>query len=237
MSEPYGLMVPEPCASCTAKNVGFFCNLSTPATQALDAAKYTTAFPRGAVLFVERQLAGGVFIVCQGRVKLAMNSRDGKGVILKVVGGGETLGVSAAVSGKAYELSAETLDPSQISFIKRGEFLRLMREHPEITLRVIEQLSAKYNFACREIRSLGLSRCAAEKFAKLLLDWSSTNLRAGGKSTIHVTFTHDDIAQMIGCSRETVTRLLTEFKRKQLVVMHGCSLTIQNKPGLESIAA
>ncbi len=237
MSEPYGLTVPETCANCTAKNAGFFCNLSTAALQALDGAKYTTAFPRGATLFVEGQVAGGVSIVCQGRVKLAMNSRDGRGVILKVVGAGEILGLSAAVSGKAYELSAETLAPCQISFIKRGEFLRLMREHPEVTFRVIEQLSAKYNFACREIRSLGLSRSAAEKFANLLLDWSSSNLRAGGKGTISITFTHDEIAQMIGCSRETVTRLLTDFKRKQLVQMHGCSLVIQNKPGLERIAA
>jgi CRP/FNR family cyclic AMP-dependent transcriptional regulator len=237
MSEPYGLMVPETCANCTAKNAGFFCNLSTDAMQALDAAKYASAFPRGAVLFVEGQMAAGVSLICQGRVKLAMNSHDGRGVILKVVGSGEILGLSAAVSGKAYELSAETLDPCQISFIKRGDFLRLMREHPEISFRVIEQLSAKYNFACREIRSLGLSRCAAEKFAKLLLDWSSSNVREVSKRTINITFTHDEIAQMIGCSRETVTRLFTDFKRKQLVQMHGCSLVIQNKPGLERIAA
>ncbi len=238
MSEPYGLAVPESCTTCKAKQNGFFCNVQAAAAHALDTARYATPYPRGAVLFVEGQVASGIFILCQGRVKLSMSSRDGRSVILKIVGPGEILGLSATIAGKHYELGAETVDPCQVSFIKRAQFLHLMSEFPEISHRVIAQLSEKYNFACREIRALGLSRSTAEKFAKLLLDWSGDKkLGAEAKSTIKITFTHDEIAQMIGCSRETITRLMTDLKHKQVIHVHGCNLLIQNRSALERLAA
>jgi len=85
------------------------------------------------------------------------------------------LGLSASESGKPYELTAETVDPCQVNFVKREDFLRFLRENSDACLRVAEQLSEKYKTACREIRSLRLSHSAAEKVAKQLLDRSVKN--------------------------------------------------------------
>jgi CRP/FNR family transcriptional regulator len=147
------------------------------------------------------------------------------------------LGLSATVSGKPYELTAETVDPCQVNFVKREDFLRFLKEHADACLRVAEQLSEKYNTACREIRSLGLSHSAAEKLAKLLLEWSAKNGEAAkAEPRVKLALTHEEIAQMIGTSRETVTRLFADLKRRQIVQAKGSTLLIRNKAALKALA-
>ena len=237
MLSPYGLEIVESCVTCRLRADKIFCNLPTQTVQALEAIKYTTAYPKGAVLFVEGQAPRGVFILCRGRVKLSICSSDGKTLILKIAEPGEVLGLSASVSGKPYELTAETLDPCQVNFVKREDFLRFLREHNDVTLRVAEQLSEKYNTACHEIRSLGLAHSAAEKLAKLLLEWSMKNGGARQPERMKLTLTHEEIAQMIGTSRETVTRLFADFKKRQLIQLKGSTLVIRNRAALESLVS
>jgi CRP/FNR family transcriptional regulator len=80
------------------------------------------------------------------------------------------MGLSATVSGTPYELTAESVDPCQVNFVKREDFQRLLKEHSDVCLHVAEQLSDNYNTACREFRAIGLPHSAAEKLAKLLLE-------------------------------------------------------------------
>lgn len=237
MLSPYGLDIIESCLACKLRVDKIFCDLPDPALQALEQIKYATAYPKGAILFVEGQAPRGIFVLCKGRVKLSICSTDGKTLILKIAEGGEVLGLSASVSGKPYELTAETIDPCQINFVKREDFLRFLKEQPDACMRVAEQLSEKYNSACREIRSLGLSHSAAEKLAKLLLEWTAKN----GEGTkqeprIKLALTHEEIAQMIGTSRETVTRLFAEMKKRQIVQSKGSTLVIRNKVALKALA-
>lgn len=234
---PYGLDIIESCLGCKMRADHIFCDLPTTALQAFEQMKYATAYPKGAVLFVEGQAPRGIFVLCKGRVKLSICSTDGKTLILKIAEAGEVLGLSATLSGKPYELTAETIDPCQINFVKREDFMRFLREHSEACLRVAEQLSDKYNAACREIRSLGLSHSAAEKLAKLLLEWTNKNGEATKtEPRVKLALTHEEIAQMIGTSRETVTRLFAELKKKQVVQSKGSTLVIKNKSALKAIA-
>ncbi len=237
MLSPYGLDIIESCLGCKMRADHIFCDLPTAALQSFEQVKYATAYPKGAVLFVEGQAPRGIFVLCKGRVKLSICSTDGKTLILKIAEAGEVLGLSATLSGKPYELTAETIDPCQINFVKREDFLRFLREHSEACLRVAEQLSDKYNAACREIRSLGLSHSAAEKLAKLLLEWTNKNGEASKtEPRVKLALTHEEIAQMIGTSRETVTRLFAELKKKQVVQSKGSTLVIKNKSALKAIA-
>jgi CRP/FNR family transcriptional regulator, cyclic AMP receptor protein len=235
---PYGLDIIESCFTCKLRAERIFCDLGASALQSFEAIKYATAYPKGAVLFVEGQSPRGIFVLCKGRVKLSISSSDGKTLILKIAEAGEVLGLSAAVSGKPYELTAETIDPCQVNFIKREDFLRFLREHADACFRVAEQLSDKYNSACHEIRALGLSHSAAEKLAKLLLEWSSKHGEVQKQEPrLKLALTHEEIAQMIGTSRETVTRLFAELKKKQILHAKGSTLLIRNKAALKQIAS
>ena len=233
MLSPYGLDIIESCFTCKMRADRIFCDLPTAALQSFEAIKYASAYPKGAVLFVEGQAPRGIFVLCKGRVKLSICSTDGKTLILKIAEPGEVLGLSATVSGKPYELTAETIDPCQVNFVKREDFLRFLREHSEACFRVAEQLSDKYNTACHEIRSLGLSHSAAEKLAMLLLEWMAKDgENAKTETRIKLSLTHEELAQMIGTSRETVTRLFTEMKSRHIVQFKGSTLVIQNKAAL-----
>jgi CRP/FNR family transcriptional regulator, cyclic AMP receptor protein len=235
---PYGLDIIENCLSCKMRAEHIFCDLPAGALQSFETIKYATAYPKGAVLFVEGQSPRGIFVLCKGRVKLSICSTDGKTLILKIAEPGEVLGLSATVSGKSYELTAETIDPCQVNFVKREDFLRFLKEHADACFRVAEQLSDKYNNACREIRSLGLSHSAAEKLAKLLLDWSSRSGESNKQEPrVRLSLTHEEIAQMIGTSRETVTRLFAELKKRQIVLARGATLVIRNKAALRALAS
>jgi len=237
MLTPYGMNVVESCATCTLRGQRAFCSLSSAILGSLDKLKCTTAYPKGAVLFVEGQAPRGLFVLCQGRVKLSISASDGKTLILRIAEAGEVLGLAAAVSGKPYEATAETQEPCQVTFVKGEGLARLMREHSELALRVAEHLSETYHSACREIRALTLPRSAADRLAKLLLEWSvkAGDTRHPGRLTL--TLSHEEIAQMIGTSRETVSRVFADFKKKELIQQKGSTVVIRNPAVLETLTA
>lgn len=238
MLSPYGLDIVESCLTCKMRAERILCDLPASALQAFENIKYSTAYPKGAILFVEGQAPRGIFVLCKGRVKISLCGSDGKTLILKIAEPGEVLGLGATVSGKPYELTAETIDPCQVNFVKRDDFLHFIKAHTDACFKVAEQLSEKYNNACHDVRSLGLSHSAGEKVAKLLLEWSSKNGQASMKEPrLKLSLTHDEIAQMIGASRETVTRIFADFKKRQIMQVIGSTLVIRNKAALQLIAA
>jgi CRP/FNR family transcriptional regulator len=175
--------------------------------------------------------------MCSGRVKLSTSSADGKTLILRISEPGEVLGLPATVTGKSYELTAEVIEPAQANFISRQDFLNFLREHGEVGLRVAQQLGETYHSAVAEMRTISLSHSVAEKLARFLLDLSANHDSGKGEVKVTLTLTHEEIAQMIGASRETVTRLFGDFKKKQLLQVKGSTLIIKNKAGLESLLA
>jgi CRP/FNR family transcriptional regulator, cyclic AMP receptor protein len=235
MLSPYGLGIIESCLSCKMRAEHIFCDLPASALQALESIKFATAFPTGSVLFVEDQAPRGIFVICKGRVKLSICSTDGRTLILKIAEAGEVLGLSASVCGKPYELTAESVEPCQITFVKREDFLRFLKENSEACLRVAEQLSEKYAAVCRTIRSLILSHSAAERLASLLLEWMvKDGEKAKTETRIKLSLTHEELAQMIGTSRETVTRLFAEMKRQNILQGKGSTLVIRNAAALKA---
>lgn len=237
MHSPYGMNIVESCAACRSRGQSAFCSLSPATVVSLDRAKCTMTYPKGAVLFVEGQAPRGLFVLCQGRVKLSVSASDGKTLILRIAEPGEVLGLGAAISGKPYEGTAETQEPCQFNFITREGLACLMREHTELALRVAEHLSETYRTACREIRAVMLPRSAAERLATLLLEWSVKAGDARHLGRLTLALSHEEIAQIIGTSRETVTRIFADFKRKQLIQQNGSTVIIRNRSVLEGLMA
>jgi CRP/FNR family transcriptional regulator len=131
MRGPYGFELNENCQSCKTRANGFFCQLSPAALTDFNKIKSQATYPAGAVLFLEKQDPRGVFVVCAGQVKLSISSSAGKTLILRIAKPGETLGLMATMSGIRYEVSAETLHPCQVAFVRRDDFLRSLMKRPE----------------------------------------------------------------------------------------------------------
>lgn len=235
MRAPYGLSILDNCLTCPMRNEHLFCSLSPQAGQRLNEIKSTAVYPKGAMLFIEGQQPRGVFVLCSGKVKLSTSSREGKTIITKISDSGDVLGLNAVVSNRPYEVTAEMMEPGQGNFIPRDSLMHMLKDYPEMAVRIAQQLSRNYFTAYEEIRTLGLAASPSEKFAKLLLSWSTKSAQSDGSAQVKLTLTHEEVAEIIGTTRETVSRLFSEFKKKQLMQLKGATLVIRSRPALEKI--
>ena len=187
------------------------------------------------MLFIEGRMPRGVFVLCSGRVKPSTTLREGKTIITKISDAGNRLGLNAVISNRPYEMTAEMMEPGQ-AFIPRDSLPLMIKDFPEAAMRIAQRLSRNYFTAYEETRTLGLAASPSEKFAKLLLSLSTrpTN-RDDGSSQVKLTLTHEEIAEIIATTRETVSRLFSEFKRKQLMQLKGATLVILSHVALERV--
>jgi CRP/FNR family transcriptional regulator, cyclic AMP receptor protein len=232
---PYGLNVISSCLSCSLVKQRLFCQLSKPVLAELDAISSSSIFPKGSILFVEGQETRGVFVICNGRLKLSTSSPQGKSIIVRTAKEGEVLGLPSTLSGKPYDLTAEALEPVQANFIRRDAFLQFLQHHSEAALRTAEILSNIYHNTLAELRYLGLAASAPQKLARFLLDHLANDAPENGRTRSTMTLTHREIAETVGASRETVTRLFAQFKRKGWIEVHGSALTLKDRAALENL--
>jgi CRP/FNR family transcriptional regulator len=225
------------CAACRMENEGFFCRMSEKATREWDRIKHVTSYPEGAMLCMEGEVARGVHVLCSGRVKLLTTNSEGKTFILKIAQPGQVFGLNSIVTGRPHEVTVETMQPCTFAYVSEDEFLRFIKENGEACLRVVRQLGQECHSAYEVIRSLGLASSVSEKLAKFLLGWSADGQEKAGAVRVKLALTHEELAQLIGCSRESVTRTLSDFKRQKLVELNGSTLLVWNKAALETLAA
>ena len=256
MNTPYGLQMVENCLSCHLRKQGWYCALSPDLLKTFSGFSHLTTYPGGAILFVEGQKSRGGFVICSGRVKLFTTSREGKILVMKIADPGEIIGLSATISGDAYGVTAETVGPCLINFVERDGLVRLMERSGELGLRSALAISREFQTAYRDIQDLVLARSSSGKLARLLLSWVSQDKQSHDKLShdrpsidrlsqekqssqpmrIQAPVTHEEMAQRIGASRETVTRLLSELRRKDFITLEGSTLIIKNRPALEAMA-
>jgi len=194
-------------------------------------------YPRGAVLFVEGQRAHGIYEVRQGRVKVSIASAEGKTLVLRIAQPGEILGMNATLMGQNYAATAETLESCQLDFIGGEQLLKLLEQDNRAYAGVAQALSRKLSSVVEHTRLLFLSQSVAERLARLLVKWCDEE----GRNTAHGIrlnpgLTHEEIAQMICASRETVTRLLSEFRRRDILTLDGEAIFVLNRKALELVA-
>lgn len=239
MNTPYGMEIVDSCVTCKLRKSHWFCGLSPAGLQSIGEASHITMYPGGALLFVEGQAPRGVYVLCSGKVKLSTTSREGKVLILRIAEPGEVLGLSAAISGEPFEVTAETTEPCQVNFIDRVALIERIQKNGELGLRSSLALSREFQSAYRDIHDLVLARSSAGKLARLLLSWTAHKETSAPSEEIRIrpTLTHEEMAQMIGSSRETVTRLIGDLKKRELIRLDGSTLVIQNRTALEALAS
>lgn len=214
----------------------FFNHLSPETLRGLEALQHASSYPANYVFLAENDTPQGIYLVLDGEVKLSVNSRDGRRLTLRIARKGELIGLASALSGTPCEMTAETVYPAKLAFIPRREFLSLLGHSPELNHAVTMELSHHYAMICEQLRIVALSSSAPEKLARLLLEQSRNGQMTESGMRFHFSFTHAEIGEFIGTSRETVTRTLTAFKTRRLVNFNGATFTIPNRAALETYA-
>jgi len=230
-----GLRCVESCLNCHLRSRNFFCDLAQESIEAFNKIKHAAVFPEHAVVLVEGQSPWGIFILCQGRVKLSTTSREGKTLIVRIAEAGEVLGLHAVVTGGRYELTVETMQPCQLNFVGREDMLHFLHTHADASLHAIQHLARDCSDSYGVVRTIGLSHSVSERFARFLLETAADGEVSNGKVRVRLAMTHEEISQLIGTSRETITRLLSEFRKNAMAELKGSTLIIHNRPALKNL--
>jgi CRP/FNR family transcriptional regulator, cyclic AMP receptor protein len=229
------LQIQDKCQFCDLRNPDFFCKLPPEVLHQFEAIKVTKVYPKGSMLFIEGQPSTGVYMICQGKIKLSTGSQTGKIIILEVAGAGDIVGLSSTMNGTDHDTTAEVLELTQINYVESSDLVRFLQHNPEAGLKAIKQLSRNYRTAYQQICSLGLSDSVFDKLAKLFLGWSGNGSGVNGRVQLKNFYTHEEMAEMIGSSRETVTRALRYFRENDLITLKGSNLVIHDRQRLRSV--
>lgn len=216
---------------------GFCSQLSASALRDLQSYMVSVVYPEDAVLFEEQEPLRGVFILKSGLVKLSVGSAEGKNLILRLVRPGSVLGLSAAISGHAYGNQATAIHTCEAGFVRSDDFSRFLAAHPEAYEAICRELVSQQSNALEQLRIVTLSGSVPGRLAKLLLDWSETGQPTKEGIRLKMPLTHEEIGEFIGTTRETVSRTLGQFRSRRLVALHGATLMISNRAGLERMGA
>jgi len=185
---------------------------------------------RGKVLFCEGDAARGVYILRTGRATVSISSSEGRIVIPRIARAGDVLGLNSVLRSSSYEATVKTLEPCRTDFIPRVELIELIEKSHAGARAVLKLLSHELTELSERTRSLLLPQTASARLARLLLEWNRRSVR------IDRAFTHEEIAQMICSSRETVTRLLANLSRRQIIQITPDSILIGDEAALNKIA-
>ena len=223
------------CETCTLKKSGFLCHLAEVAAKEIESIKSSSFYPAGSPLFLENEPARGIFLLCSGKVKLSVSSRGGKTLILRLARPGEILGLSASMSGTPYEVSAEALHPSKIVFIRREDFVGFVNRFPEVYQAVTRQLNFNTLVPASSCVLWAYRQARMRKWPGYSCTGLLRKRRPPEAAQIKVALTHEQIAECVGSTRETITRTLSEFKNKHLVTLKGTTVTIPSRSALQAV--
>ena len=186
--------------------------------------------PRGKVLFAEGEPARGVFILRTGRATASISSSEGRMVILRIAQSGDVLGLNSVLRNACYNTTIKTIEPCRTDFIPRTALLDLMESNQPAARAISQILSRELADLTERARSLLLPQTASAKLAKFLLDWTQQT------NQVTRSLTHEQIAHIICASRETVTRLLTNLDKRQIIRVTSASIQICDRAALQKIA-
>jgi CRP/FNR family transcriptional regulator len=193
--------------------------------------------PRGKVLFAEGEPARGIFILRTGRATASISSSEGRMVILQIAQGGDVLGLNSVIRNACYNTTIKTIEPCRTEFIPRPALLDLIERNQAAARAVSQILSREIADLMERARLLLLPQTTIAKLARLLLDWcEQPPTKASSTLTITRCFTHEEIAQMICSSRETVTRLLTSLNGRGIIRVTSDHIQICEDAALQKIA-
>jgi CRP/FNR family transcriptional regulator, cyclic AMP receptor protein len=192
----------------------------------------STAYPKGAILFMEGQKAEHVVSLRAGRIKLSILSPEGNSFVLRIAQPGEILGITAATVSYPHQTTAETLDYCEVDLIRTIDLVESLRKDTQALIWAAQQVAAECRETCQQIKLRLLGGKQRERLAVFLLQLPALSEQGDLR---RIGMTHEQVAEMIGTSRETVTRLLRDFRLEALVEIKQNGLISLNSAALRRI--
>ncbi|HWJ45953.1 MAG: Crp/Fnr family transcriptional regulator [Gemmatimonadaceae bacterium] len=186
------------------------------------------AYPKGSVILFQDDPGDSLFVLRAGRVKVVLIGEDGREVILGVLEPGAHFGELALIDDQPRSAHVIAMDDSQLLILRREDFRRRVEANPSVAWALLTELSRRLRRADVKIGGLVLLDVPG-RIARLLLDLADES----GSDAIEKPLTHQTIAQMIGASRETVSRAMKEFQDAGLITVERRRISVGDRDALE----
>lgn len=223
------------CQDCIIRDVTIFSNLGAQELESISQLTHLSKYRRHQILFLEGNPTQMAFIIKSGMIKISKSLEDGREQILRILKPGDILGFEA-IYKDSYSATAETLSEAQLCCLSKERFLHLLETNPGISLKMVQALGRELEEARAKIRDLGLKN-AREKMATFLLSQISPSDKFGSKGQkLTLGLSRQEISEMVGLSQETVSRILSEFKKDKIIKMNRKEIVILNPARLISLS-
>ena len=189
------------------------------------------SYPKGSVILFEDDPGDSLFVVRDGRVKVVLIGEDGREVILGVLGVGEYFGELSLIDDRPRSAHVIAMEDSNLLVLRREDFRKRVESSPSVAWSLLTELSRRLRRADDKIGGLVLLDVPG-RIARLLLDLAEE----AGSTTIEKPLTHQTIAQMIGASRETVSRAMKDFQDAGWITVERRRIALADRPALEQRA-
>ncbi len=211
------------------KMVPLFSSLKDEELEAINRAVFTKKYLKDQMILLADEEGDTLFIIIRGKVKITSFAENGKEVIFSIMSEGDFFGDMSLLDGKPRSASVISIEDSELCLLRREEFNRLIENHPGIALKLLKELTSRLRRADERIESLALLDVSG-RIAGILLQLSEESGKRlpDGGVIIRSRPTHQELANMVGTTRETVTRILSQLEQKNYIVMTGKSVTISN---------
>ncbi len=180
------------------------------------------------LILMEEDSGGALFVIVYGKVKVSRSSGDGKEVILSILGESDFFGEMALLDGQSRSANVVALEDSELFIIRREDFLNLLKQHPEVAISLLQELTQRLRTADMKIKSLTLKDAEGKVATVILQIADDIGKIKQGVVEIEKLPLQQDLASMAGTSRETISRTLHSFAKKGLVEIEGSKLRILN---------
>ena len=188
-------------------------------------------YPKGSVILFQGDPGDSLYVLRQGRAKVVLIGEDGREVILGVLEPGAHFGELALIDDQPRSAHVIAMEDSQLLILRREDFRRRVEANPSVAWALLTELSRRLRRADQKIGGLVLLDVPG-RISRLLLDLSAES----SNGTIEKPLTHQTIAQMIGASRETVSRAMKEFQQEGLIRVERRRIAVANRDALEKRA-
>lgn len=188
-------------------------------------------YPKGSVILFQGDPGDSLYVLRQGRAKVVLIGEDGREVILGVLEPGAHFGELALIDDQPRSAHVIAMEDSQLLILRREDFRRRVEANPSVAWALLTELSRRLRRADQKIGGLVLLDVPG-RISRLLLDLSAET----SNGTIEKPLTHQTIAQMIGASRETVSRAMKEFQEEGLIRVERRRIAVANRDALEKRA-
>lgn len=208
--------------------VPIFADLPTETIETIAKVGTRRSYKKDSVVLLEEEAGSALFVIIDGKVKVARTSGDGKEVILSILGESDFFGEMAILDGQTRSANVIALEDSELFIIRRDDFLDLLKKHPEVSISLLQELTQRLRQADMKIKSLTLKDAEGKVATVLLQIADDLGTIKQGKVVIEKLPLQQDLANMAGTSRETISRTLHAFAKKGLVEIEGSTLRIVN---------